>query len=317
MGTGTLGQIVEQKVRRKHPNDTRDATYQDWVPRNTSGVATTEAGGIGTDALRWADSFIKSITLGDALSVLKIFENGANNLVFDTAAVSTSISDRINSVEVYNRSASSHTFKVSGVTKWFVDTNGGDGANLKALSVAEAAIAALAVTTTKIASLAVTAAKIGALAVTTTKIDSLAVTTAKIGAAAVTRDKLSPVSGDVTAASFGTTSATFVEVTGTSQVVAPVTDAFISYTGQTGTGGFIEVLGVDRAEIQIQRGGTAIATFAVQGGAAGTTVTQFPLSLNFQDSNGGSDTYRVVVRRVSGSNTVTIGASRFRVSDLR
>lgn len=59
-GSGTISQVTENRVRRKHTNDIRSALYQDLVPRNSSGVATDSAGSLGTTAFKWLKLRISS-----------------------------------------------------------------------------------------------------------------------------------------------------------------------------------------------------------------------------------------------------------------
>lgn len=112
----------------------------DLVPRNASGVATAVAGSVGSSTYPWSKFY-----LGAVLSGLSIEEN--------SGAIS---------------------FKVGGVEKAKISSNGLEGSFLRNLSVATAAIN----------DLAVTAGKLAADAVTTDKILNANVTVAKLVAQA-------------------------------------------------------------------------------------------------------------------------------------
>jgi len=71
-GTNTVPVITSNIIRKTHINQYQTAIGGDWVPRNTSGVATDDAGALGTSALRWGDSFIDTITVGVAVNAVKL-----------------------------------------------------------------------------------------------------------------------------------------------------------------------------------------------------------------------------------------------------
>ena len=144
-GLSNLPQVTDSIVKKTHVNDPRLALYEHLCPRNTSGVCTSEAGGLGTSSFSWADSYIKKIFLGDTGSTPFIGESGTNDIQLDTGTASKQI-----------------LFKVNAVTKGVVDTNGVDGAYLKAVSVAAAALASDSVTTAKILDANGTAANLAA-----------------------------------------------------------------------------------------------------------------------------------------------------------
>lgn len=79
MGTNTLETVTGGKIKTSHPNQYKTALNEDVVPRNSSGVATDVAGGLGTSALRWTTSYIQKIFFGTASNNNYIDEN-SNNL---------------------------------------------------------------------------------------------------------------------------------------------------------------------------------------------------------------------------------------------
>jgi len=92
-------------------NQFRTALNLDIVPRNSSGVGTDIAGGLGLSSLRWDSSFIKEITIGVS----------ANNV---TIAETTS---RL-------------TFSVAGTEVASINANGFDGADVESGTMAQASL---------------------------------------------------------------------------------------------------------------------------------------------------------------------------------
>lgn len=77
MGTNTLSTKNEGDVIvSPDPNQFEEALQEDFVPRNSSGVPTDQAGGLGQALLRWARSYIKEIILGDPDDDVMIGQSG-------------------------------------------------------------------------------------------------------------------------------------------------------------------------------------------------------------------------------------------------
>lgn len=58
-GTGSLSTVsAGQIIRASHHNSIISAAKEDWVPRNSSGVATDEGGNMGTATYRWKRAYI-------------------------------------------------------------------------------------------------------------------------------------------------------------------------------------------------------------------------------------------------------------------
>ncbi len=71
MGTNTLPTAVSGNIiPKEHHNGLKQAMETDWVPRNSSGVATENAGSLGTSSLPWLQMFF-----GAAASELSIRED--------------------------------------------------------------------------------------------------------------------------------------------------------------------------------------------------------------------------------------------------
>lgn len=103
MGTNNLetknpGDVISSD----DPNQFKTSETQNKVPRNSSGIPTDIAGGLGTTLFRWATSYISKIFFGTASEECSI-ENTGNNL----------------------------TFQIGGVTKSFIDVDGFDGQYMK------------------------------------------------------------------------------------------------------------------------------------------------------------------------------------------
>lgn len=118
-----LGQVTGPKIRKTDVNDIRTALYQDFVPRDSSGITTTEAGGLGTSTYVWGDSFVNSLTLGSSGATPKISES-SNSLVFDTATASTNITGKINGVNAFDCSSTVCSFYSGGSVVADIDANG-------------------------------------------------------------------------------------------------------------------------------------------------------------------------------------------------
>lgn len=58
------------------PNQYKTSETEDKLPRNSSGVPTDDAGGLGSSLYRWGSSFIKKITFGTAANAWAITETG-------------------------------------------------------------------------------------------------------------------------------------------------------------------------------------------------------------------------------------------------
>lgn len=80
MGDNTLTtKSANDIISEDDVNQYKSAFNQDVVPRNTSGVATDVAGGLGTTLLRWATSYIQKIFIG-SVSNNNTIEEVANDL---------------------------------------------------------------------------------------------------------------------------------------------------------------------------------------------------------------------------------------------
>jgi hypothetical protein len=91
MGTNNLetknpGDVISSS----DPNQYKDAITQAHVPRNSSGVPTDVAGGLGSTLYRWTTSYISKIFFGTAAQECSI-ENDGNNLKFKIANVIKSL----------------------------------------------------------------------------------------------------------------------------------------------------------------------------------------------------------------------------------
>lgn len=109
MGTNNLetknpGDVISSA----DPNQYKTALGQDHVPRNSSGVPTDVAGGLGSTLYRWATSYINKIFFGVAGEQCAI-ENTGSNL----------------------------RFLIGNTLKALIDTNGIDGQYMKLASVAD------------------------------------------------------------------------------------------------------------------------------------------------------------------------------------
>ncbi len=99
-------------IAASDPNQYKTAVSgTEFVPRNSSGVPTDDAGGLGTTLYRWGTSYIKKIFFGTAAQECSI-ENDGTNL----------------------------KFKIAGVLKALIDANGVDGQYMKTASVPDAAL---------------------------------------------------------------------------------------------------------------------------------------------------------------------------------
>lgn len=59
-GSNTLATITGGKVKTSHINQFKTALIQDFLPRNSDGVVTTEAGSLGNSTKDWLKAFIAS-----------------------------------------------------------------------------------------------------------------------------------------------------------------------------------------------------------------------------------------------------------------
>jgi hypothetical protein len=130
MGTNTIPSAVDSTViPASDHNSIKEAMAGDLVPRNTSGVPTAEAGGLGTSSLPWSQLFFGPVVAG-----LSIAEN-----------------------------LSKLVLKVSGAIRVTIGTDGIEAGSYAPESVDTADIADSAIETAKINDQAVTPAKMGAL----------------------------------------------------------------------------------------------------------------------------------------------------------
>lgn len=82
-GTGTLSSVSGGVVRTSHVNQYYSALNQDFVPRNSSGVATADGGDLGTSTYYWNDVFLGGGAYFPSSSKWKISKDGSDNLDFD------------------------------------------------------------------------------------------------------------------------------------------------------------------------------------------------------------------------------------------
>lgn len=81
MGTNNLNADSDGNIAdAADVNQYRTALNGDLVPRNSSGVATDEAGSIGTAALRWLNAYFKTLFLDDGTTTFSL-EHSSTNLL--------------------------------------------------------------------------------------------------------------------------------------------------------------------------------------------------------------------------------------------
>lgn len=70
MGTNSISSVVDgDTIFAADNNSLRSAMLQNWVPRATSGIATTLAGALGTAGLKWSNVFSALFTVGSTGSI--------------------------------------------------------------------------------------------------------------------------------------------------------------------------------------------------------------------------------------------------------
>lgn len=163
MGTNTLSTKTDgQIISSGDVNQYKTALNENFVPRNSSGIATDLGGDLGTTTYGWDSAYVDEYVVGDPTNNLVMKQNLSGQLSFNTG----------------------------GTERFVIDANGADGAGLKASSVTTAKIADANVTTAKIADANVTTAKIADNNVTNAKIGTGAVTNLKIAGQTITGAKM-------------------------------------------------------------------------------------------------------------------------------
>lgn len=82
MGDNTLNAAVDGTViPASDHNSLRTAILTDNVPRNLSGVATDQAGSVGTSAFSWLSSYIRKMFIGDPANLNSIEEDGSDDVI--------------------------------------------------------------------------------------------------------------------------------------------------------------------------------------------------------------------------------------------
>lgn len=85
MGTNTIPEATGGNViPPSDHNSLRSALIGNWVPRNSSAVATDLGGDLGTSSIRWKDTYSESYYIGDAANEHRILENGSDNISIET-----------------------------------------------------------------------------------------------------------------------------------------------------------------------------------------------------------------------------------------
>jgi hypothetical protein len=74
-GTGTLLNVSGGKVQTSHVNQYFTALNQDFVPRNSSGIATDLGGNLGQSTLRWSTAYANILQIGANADNLTIDDN--------------------------------------------------------------------------------------------------------------------------------------------------------------------------------------------------------------------------------------------------
>jgi len=272
-GTGTLSQIVGPRVRKTDINDVRTATYQNWVPRNSSGVATDDAGSLGTSLLRWSDLFLGPTASGIALK-----------------EVAGDLSIEIGDTEVVN-----------------ISSAGLAGAGIVTGSITTTQMGTNSVDTDEIVALAIETSKINASAVTTDKINGNAVTRDKLAAVG---EQISASSGSFSTTSSSTVDITNLSVTLTT-TGRPVR-LFLQGTNSIGINNIrcedVSANGTCQGIFNFDRGGTVISAefFGVSGG---TQTDTFIPSSSFSALDvvvAGTYTYKGRIKINSASDTVHV-----------
>lgn len=70
MGTNTIPEATQGNIiPASDHNSIRTSMIGDWVPRNSSAVATDQAGDLGTNSLRWSTIYGKNLNVDTALTV--------------------------------------------------------------------------------------------------------------------------------------------------------------------------------------------------------------------------------------------------------
>lgn len=113
MGNETIPERLSgQTIVKSFFNILRDVLASNHVPRNSSGVATDQAGDLGESSFRWGTSYLKEVIMGVVASGMKMSENGTSYR-FDAAT------------------GKDFAFYINSVLKGFIDVDGMDGTHLK------------------------------------------------------------------------------------------------------------------------------------------------------------------------------------------
>jgi len=131
MGTNTLTARVDgNKIPANDHNELVQALLIDLVPRNNSRAPQDIIGALGTSALRWLRAYVSEYYVGNAANNLRIYEGAAGELWIENG-LNNRVKIRSGIIEIW----------INNVLKGSFDSNGLEGALIKAQSVSNDSIA--------------------------------------------------------------------------------------------------------------------------------------------------------------------------------
>lgn len=131
MGTDSIPLRSAGVIDETHLNRIIDAICTDIVPRNTSGVATDQATGLGSATHSWKRAYIKSIVLGAVASGLKLSKSSTDDFQFDLNSLEML---RFGAQRIENQSSVSFANRPFGGV-YFADQSGGKNQQISATTM--------------------------------------------------------------------------------------------------------------------------------------------------------------------------------------
>lgn len=111
-GTNTLPVETGQVIQKSHVNKFQTALAGSLVPRNSSGVATSLAGGLGTSTYVFDTSYLDELYIGTPANLLRLYDNGGDLEITagGTTAAARITSDGIDGTTLEDASVSDTKF---------------------------------------------------------------------------------------------------------------------------------------------------------------------------------------------------------------